>query len=111
MAYEPKPGSGAAFVNNKKQSPTHPDYTGRVIGLKGESLFVSVWVKQTKNGDNYLSFMLKEDTSTPQQQPPRREQQQQSTANEVGLAPIQQQNTEPNDVKPSDVTPSDDLPF
>ena len=53
--WETKPNTGSAFVNRRKQKDTHPDYTGE-LNIDGKLLWVSIWVKQTRAGDNWMSI-------------------------------------------------------
>ena len=56
MAYD-KNNSGSLFKNNRKEKPTHPDYTGK-INANGEDYYLSAWVKEGKNG-KFFSLALK----------------------------------------------------
>jgi len=58
MAFEQKDNSGAVFVNDKKQSDTHPDRTGTAL-IGGVVYFVNGWLKKTKSGQPYLSLSFK----------------------------------------------------
>lgn len=53
--WETKPGTGSAFVNRRKQKDTHPDYTGE-MNIDGKLHWVSIWVKTTQSGDNWMSI-------------------------------------------------------
>jgi len=69
MAYEQKDNSGSLFVNNRKETDSHPDRNG-TAKIDGVEYWVSGWVKQDKNGNPWmsLSFKRKEEkpkTSTP----------------------------------------------
>ena len=58
MAYEPKDGSGALFVNYKKEEGSNqPDYNGS-IHLDGKEYWLSGWRKKTKDGKGYLSVAV-----------------------------------------------------
>jgi len=50
MAYEQKPGQFLLFKNNKDGNESRPDYRGDGIGLDGEPITVSAWIKQGKKG-------------------------------------------------------------
>lgn len=50
MAYENKPGNGAIFKNDRKESDKHPDYTGTFKGLDGVDYRVALWVKDGNKG-------------------------------------------------------------
>lgn len=58
MAYETKDMSGSLFKNRKKEKDTHPDYNGSVK-INGEELWISGWIKQDKNGNQYMSLAFK----------------------------------------------------
>lgn len=72
MAYEQKPNSGALFVNDRKQTETHPDMTGK-LNVDGKDYYVSAWQKQSSKGAFYsLSVKPKDDVrSAPSQIPER----------------------------------------
>ena len=62
MAYEAKPGSFSLFKNDKKESDNHPDYKGDGKDLDGNAVWVSAWLKDSKNGKFMsCSFKLKDD--------------------------------------------------
>lgn len=50
--FEQREGQGVLFVNTKKKTPNHPDYTGSFKCdrdyRKGEEVPFSVWRKETK---------------------------------------------------------------
>jgi len=62
-----KPGFGSLRINDKKQIPTHPDYTGFVIlaedAKAGDEIKLGAW-KNDYNGIN-----LKQNTWKPDGQP------------------------------------------
>lgn len=47
---------GALFVNNRKQTPNHPDRTG-TINVDGVEYWISGWLKDGRNG-KYLSLSV-----------------------------------------------------
>lgn len=55
MAYEQRELSGSLFKNTKKDSDRAPDYRGDCL-INGVSLWVSGWIKETRNGDKFLSI-------------------------------------------------------
>ena len=57
MAYEKKHGQAVLFKNDRKQTPTHPDWTGD-IHLDGTDFWLSGWVKESKKGAKYLSISV-----------------------------------------------------
>lgn len=57
MSYEPKPGTGALFKNDKKSKDIQPDYKGSICLPDGSTLQVGGWVTQGANG-KYLSLKL-----------------------------------------------------
>lgn len=62
MSYAPKEGFGTLFKNkNQVEGKNHPDRVGEVM-WKGQILKVSGWVKQDKNGNQYLSLSIQEKT-------------------------------------------------
>lgn len=58
MAYEQKDMSGSIFNNTKKEKDTHPDRTGDCT-IGGRKYWISGWVKQDRNGKQYLSLAFK----------------------------------------------------
>ena len=56
MAYEPKEGCGALFINNY-QGGNKPDLKGNIF-INGEVVKLSAWKKQTKNGDEFISLSV-----------------------------------------------------
>ncbi len=58
MAFEQKDNSGAVFSNTKKEKDTHPDRTGDCT-IDGRKYWISGWVKQDKNGKQFLSLSFK----------------------------------------------------
>lgn len=60
MAFEQKPNSGALFVNNRKESEKHPDWSGSAL-IEGREFWISGWTKTGAKGDFYsLSFKPKD---------------------------------------------------
>lgn len=53
--YEQKDNSGAMFVNDKKESETHPDRKGSAM-IDGKQYWVSGWVNTSKTGNKYMSL-------------------------------------------------------
>jgi uncharacterized protein (DUF736 family) len=49
---------GALFKNNEKTEETHPDYRGR-LNVDGVDLWLSAWLKTSKNGMKYMSLSVK----------------------------------------------------
>lgn len=54
-----KDNSGALFKNDRKQSDSHPDYTGKCM-INGIEYYMNAWINQSKSGVNYMSFSFKE---------------------------------------------------
>lgn len=65
MAYETKDNTGSLFRNNRKESERHPDYNGSVR-IDGHDMWISGWLKETKDGQKYfsLAFKRKDGTAT-----------------------------------------------
>ena len=57
MEFEQKENTGAIFINERKQQPNHPDYTG-TINVFGETFQLAGWKKESKNGKKYLSLSI-----------------------------------------------------
>jgi len=84
MAYETRPGQGALFVNDKKQSEKHPDRKGNMVcPCCKADLWLSGWLKKSAAGKAWMSLEA-----------------QQKTAGE----PVREADTKPADY-------SDDIPF
>lgn len=49
---------GALFVNDRKERDNQPDYKGSIEDDTGRQFWVSAWIKQTRNGDDYISMAL-----------------------------------------------------
>ena len=63
--YEQKDNSGAMFVNDKKESETHPDRKGSAL-IDGKEYWVSGWVNTSAKGTKYMSlkFSAKDEASS-----------------------------------------------
>ena len=59
MAYEVRDMSGSSFPNDKRHKDTHAHYTGNGM-IFGREVWINVWIKETKDGREYLSFSFKE---------------------------------------------------
>jgi hypothetical protein len=57
MAYEMKPDTGSLWMNERKQSDTHPDRTGSAL-IDGVEYWVNGWLKESTKG-KYLSLAFK----------------------------------------------------
>jgi hypothetical protein len=55
VSYQQKDGTGALFVNDRKETSQHPDRTG-TITIGGQDYWLSGWLKSTKDGKKYLSL-------------------------------------------------------
>jgi len=53
--YEQKDNTGAMFVNDKKESETHPDRKGSPL-IDGKEYWVSGWVNTSAKGTKYMSL-------------------------------------------------------
>jgi len=49
--------SGTFFVNDRKEKPNHPDYSGK-INVEGKEYYLKGWKKTAKSGTNFLSLAL-----------------------------------------------------
>jgi uncharacterized protein (DUF736 family) len=59
MESKNKNNSGAIFKNAKKTNEKQPDYQG-TVNVNGKDMQVSLWVKESKNGNKYFSASFKE---------------------------------------------------
>jgi uncharacterized protein (DUF736 family) len=58
MKYEMKEGSATLFKNKRKETETHPDYTGSIM-LGGVERWLSAWIKEPKSGgEKYMSLSV-----------------------------------------------------
>ena len=56
MTYQQKDGEGSLFVNDRKQTSQHPDYSGSIL-IGGTEYWLSGWKKSSKDGTKkYLSL-------------------------------------------------------
>ena len=54
--YEQRDNNGIVFLNDRKESETHCDFTGRAM-VGGKMYWVSMWKKEGRSGDFFtLSF-------------------------------------------------------
>lgn len=60
MAYEMKNNSGSIFKNDRKTAANHPDYRGKIM-VEGKIKELSLWIKEGKNGINYLSVSVQDE--------------------------------------------------
>lgn len=58
MNYKQKPGSGALFKNDKRESENHPHYKG-TINIDGRDYWLSAWLKESDKGVKYMSLSAK----------------------------------------------------
>lgn len=75
MAFESRPNSGSAFKNRRANSDKSPHLTGSLLIDIGDGqtkdFWLNVWIKQDKNGDDYISVSVNE--RQPMRQPERGE--------------------------------------
>lgn len=57
--YEIKDMTGSLFVNKDKKTENHPDRTG-TAKINGVEYRVAGWIKQSKNGTNFMSLSFSE---------------------------------------------------
>jgi hypothetical protein len=59
MTYEQKDNSGSFFENNRKQTQSHPDFTGKVM-VGGVMYWMSIWNKTSGKGEPFWSCSFTE---------------------------------------------------
>jgi len=52
-----KEGSASLFKNTRKQSESHPDYTGSIM-LQGKEHYLSAWIKESAKIGKYFSISV-----------------------------------------------------
>lgn len=57
--FEKKPGTGALFVNEKKEKESQPNVTGYIVTPEGIEYEVSGWKKEMKTGKHFVSLSCK----------------------------------------------------
>ena len=63
--YQPKPGTGSIFKNEKKDKDSQPDYRGEILTPDGQALEVALWVKEGKKGKFFsASVKVKQERGT-----------------------------------------------
>jgi hypothetical protein len=62
MAYEMRAGQGSAFGNRDRKEDWHADFRGKVMLPDGKVHYLDVWVKKTKNGDDWVSVKVGNET-------------------------------------------------
>ena len=92
--YEPKPGNGSAWVNDRKTEDWHADYRGKILLPDGSEHWVDVWDKQKASGEGFRTIRI----GNP-------------VANKGGQAPVRHTQST-NQVTSDDLNDlEDDLPF
>lgn len=82
MAYELKPNTFSAFVNDKNGNEKKPDWTGK-INIDGKEMRIAVWKRKSASGIEYLSGLI-EEPFKPAEQPAEPEQKiEEAVADEV----------------------------
>jgi hypothetical protein len=57
--YQQRPNTGILFKNDRKESDTHPDYTGSAL-IGDQEYFMDAWIKTGKeSGKKFMSFSFK----------------------------------------------------
>ena len=57
MSYD-NTNRGVLFINDRKATANHPDRTGS-INVDGKEYFLDGWIKQSKEGKQFLSLSVK----------------------------------------------------
>jgi hypothetical protein len=88
--FELKEGQGSLFVNERKETDRHPDWTGAIM-LNGKEHWLNAWTKTGRGGQTFYSLSVGKEKQARQERPT---QQDRAIANGPG---------------PSD--PNDSIPF
>ena len=56
--YEPKPGNGSAWINDRKTEDWHADYRGKILLPDGTEHWVDVWDKQKQSGEGFRTIRI-----------------------------------------------------
>lgn len=48
---------GALFLNDRKKTDKHPDFTGK-IDVNGTEFYISAWKKVSKSGTKFMSLSV-----------------------------------------------------
>ncbi len=64
MKHPPKPNSGALFINRRKESDTHADFSGSANVTcphcqQETEFYMDAWGKRSENGNDWQSFKFK----------------------------------------------------
>lgn len=70
MAYEQRDNSGTAFVNDRKESEKHPDWSGSAM-IDGKMYWVSMWDKTANSGKSMRTLSFKPKQTNPVPAPSR----------------------------------------
>lgn len=62
--YQPKNNIFSLFINRNKTEAWHADYTNSAL-IENEDYFVDLWVKKTKNGDDYYLIKIRKKSNMP----------------------------------------------
>jgi len=57
MPYESK-DEGVLFKNDRKQSPSHPDYSGSWTDADGVEYWLNAWINESAGGKKYIKLKL-----------------------------------------------------
>ena len=57
MAYDAK-SEGVLFKNDRKQSDSHPDYTGSWTDADGVEHWLNAWVNESAGGKKYIKLKM-----------------------------------------------------
>lgn len=68
--YEPKPGEGSAFRNDKKTEDWHAEFQGKILMPNGKTHWLNVDPKITKNGDTFYKVVIGKEVQNQQQKKP-----------------------------------------
>lgn len=64
MPLKQQDNSGVLYINTRKMTVKHPDFTGNLL-LDGKEYWLSAWQKVSKSGQNFITLSARDKTHPP----------------------------------------------